>query len=90
MRTITEINREIKLLESDYHMKLSTLRQELDQVVKLKKSRCKHPSSKVKIRSNSYYESGRMSGPSVWREKYCSVCGEVLAHTYTEEKWSDE
>ena len=90
MRTITEINKEIKLLELDYYAKLEVLHQELDQAVKLKKSKCKHPASKVKIRTNSYFEEGRMSGPSTWKEKYCSVCGTVFAYTYTEERWSDE
>jgi len=90
VRTITEINREIKLLELDYYAKLEGLSKELDQAVKLKKSKCKHPKSKVKIRSNSYFEEGRMSSPWSWKEKYCSVCGAVFAHTYTEERWSDE
>jgi len=90
MRTITEINREIKRLEVDYYTKLEVLRYEYDEAVRIRKFNCKHPKSKVKIRTNSYFEEGRMATPSTWKEKYCSVCGEVVAHTYTEERWSDE
>lgn len=51
---------------------------------------CPHPEDKIKVRSESYMEEGRMSAPLTWKEKYCSRCGKVLAKTTTEvtETWN--
>lgn len=84
--------KELKI-ERDAQWKVwSEIGEKIRLLQKLKKTVCKHPKSKQRIRTNSYFEEGRMTGPHYWEEKVCGVCGEVVAHlteTITK-KWSDE
>ncbi len=56
-----------------------------------RRARCKHPADRVYIRTNSYFEEGRMRGPAEWKEKVCRACGAVIATSSQriEEVWSD-
>ena len=90
MSKISQVKKRIKELDDRYYQERSTLNDELRILIAERQINCTHPPSKIKIRSDSYFEEGRMSGPSYFKEKYCSVCGKALANTYTTEKWSDE
>ena len=52
-----------------------------------KKATCTH--DKTRIRTQSYNEQGRMSGPVSWREEVCCKCGKVVAteETKTATAW---
>lgn len=81
----------IKNLKIQYQKELDQshkTQKEIDELKELKKEYCNHPKNKIKIRSQSYMEEGRMRAPSEWEEKVCRQCGKILATRSDESKKS--
>ena len=87
-RTITDIKKEMKLLNQQVYginQQIWKLEDEINVIKENKQLVCKHPHTRE--RTNNHYEEGRMAAPYYWEEKVCTKCGKVVAYTEETTEW---
>lgn len=87
IRSLTQIRADKAKALRAYHEAYELLEMEEQAAIQHKRNHCRHV--RTKVRSDSYFEAGRMNGPLYWKEKVCVNCGKTVAilSETTVEKW---
>lgn len=89
MRFIKEIQKDIILARE----KLWAYEQELKDTHKEIRVNCPHTKTNDRLKSDSYYDEGKMSAPHYFEfwERYCKRCGKILftKHVKEEKNWGE-